>query len=191
VAIIGCSNDSVENNAKFAKEQGFTFPLICDLDLAVAIAYHAAPNASAGKASRVAALIGADGHIEEYYPTVDAKVRIISGAFPPTPDSLDGDDLQSAIVRGAVGHLTSPAQAHRDGSRLNTIPSLAGVSRAAACAALEASVQDDSPGAQLSSPLDGTVPRAEERLCGSGRGGAEAGGWICLQARLFVSRRGA
>lgn len=73
MAIIGCSNDPVEKNAEFANNEGFTFPLICDTDLAVSIAYHAAPDSSAGKANRVAALIGPDGHIEEYFGQVDAK----------------------------------------------------------------------------------------------------------------------
>jgi len=43
-----------------------------------------------------------------------AASRGLSGAFAPAPDSLDGDALQSAIV----APLTFPAQAHRDGSRL-------------------------------------------------------------------------
>ena len=73
VSIIGCSNDPVEKNAAFAKENGFTFPLICDTDLAVSVAYHAAPDASAGKANRVAVLIGANGQIEEYFGQVNAQ----------------------------------------------------------------------------------------------------------------------
>jgi len=63
VAIVGCSNDDDTKNSAFASEQGFSFPLLCDTDLTVAIAYGAAADASAGKASRIAALIGEDGKI--------------------------------------------------------------------------------------------------------------------------------
>ena len=66
-AIVGCSNDAVEKNAAFAKDEGFDFPLLCDTDLSVAIAYGASADGSEGKASRVAALIGADGNIAQYY----------------------------------------------------------------------------------------------------------------------------
>jgi peroxiredoxin Q/BCP len=73
VAIIGCSNDPVEKNAEFADKQGYTFPLICDTDLAVSVAYHAAPDPSAGKANRVAVLIDPSGNVEEYFGQVDPK----------------------------------------------------------------------------------------------------------------------
>lgn len=57
----------MEKNKAFAEEQGFTFPLLCDTDLAVAVLYGAAADASAGKAARVAALIDEQGNIEAYY----------------------------------------------------------------------------------------------------------------------------
>lgn len=67
MAIVGCSNDPKEANAKFAEENGFSFPLLCDTDLSVSIAYGAAADAGAGKASRVAALIDESGNIAKYY----------------------------------------------------------------------------------------------------------------------------
>ena len=47
-------------------------------------------------------------------PAASTTPRPATAASPPAPDSLDGDALQSAIV----APLTFPAQAHRDGSRL-------------------------------------------------------------------------
>ena len=44
MAIVGCSNDDVTLNKKFAEEQGFMYPLLCDTTLAVAIAYGAAAD---------------------------------------------------------------------------------------------------------------------------------------------------
>ena len=54
----------MEANAKFAADEGFTFPLLCDTDLAVAEAYGAAGD---GKARRVAALITEDAKLAKYY----------------------------------------------------------------------------------------------------------------------------
>lgn len=67
VAIIGCSNDPAEANAKFAEVNGFTFPLLCDTDMAVAMAYGAAPDANAKSAKRVAALVDENGKVAKYY----------------------------------------------------------------------------------------------------------------------------
>ena len=66
VAIVGCSNDPKEANAKFAEENGFSFPLLCDTDLSVSVAYGAVA-AGAKNASRVAALIDEAGNVAKYY----------------------------------------------------------------------------------------------------------------------------
>lgn len=67
MAIVGCSNDDVTLNKKFAEEQGFTYPLLCDTTLAVAIAFGAAADSSAGKAARIAALIDETGMLIKYW----------------------------------------------------------------------------------------------------------------------------
>ena len=59
--------DSAEDNASFATQQGFEFPLLCDTDLAVSIAYGAAADASAGKSRRIAVLIDESGSVMKYY----------------------------------------------------------------------------------------------------------------------------
>ena len=46
---------------------GFEFPLLCDTDLKVAVAFGAAADSSAKSARRITALIGEDGQIEKYY----------------------------------------------------------------------------------------------------------------------------
>ena len=78
MSIVGVSNDGVEANAKFASEQGFSFPLLCDTDLRISMAYGAAKSADAGKAARIAVLIDSSGTVEQYWPSVDAR------AFPAT-----------------------------------------------------------------------------------------------------------
>ena len=65
-SIVGCSNDSKDDNAAFASTNGFTFPLLCDTDLKVSIAYGAAVDVNARGASRVAALI-VGGSVAKYY----------------------------------------------------------------------------------------------------------------------------
>ena len=73
--IVGSSNDGIEANAAFAEEQGFTYPLLCDTDLSVAMAYGAAVHAGAGKASRIACLIDAEGRVKAFYdPAGKAEV---------------------------------------------------------------------------------------------------------------------
>jgi hypothetical protein len=82
VRVIGVSNDDQSKNTAFARECGFSFPLICDVDLSVSVAYGAAKDKSAGKADRIAVLVNRDGVVEQIWQTVDAKT------FPQT--CLDG-----------------------------------------------------------------------------------------------------
>lgn len=67
MAIVGCSNDPMHANAKFAQDNQFDFPLLSDTDLKVAVAYGAAEDASAPKAKRIAALIDENGKIAKIY----------------------------------------------------------------------------------------------------------------------------
>ena len=74
--ILGISVDSAKDNKAFAEKFGFNFPLLCDTDRKVGIAYGACDDASASTARRVAVIIGPDGIVQRYYPKVDAR------AFP-------------------------------------------------------------------------------------------------------------
>jgi peroxiredoxin Q/BCP len=73
VKVLGASFDTVAANRAFAEKYQFNFPLICDTDRAVGLAYHACDDASAGAARRISYLIGADGKIEAAYEKVSAR----------------------------------------------------------------------------------------------------------------------
>lgn len=69
--MLGISFDSVRDNAKFAAAQGFTFPLLCDVDHRIALAYGAAESASDAYPRRITFVISADGLIEQIIDTRD------------------------------------------------------------------------------------------------------------------------
>ena len=66
------SFDSPEENAAFARKYKFNFPLLCDVDRKVGLAYGAADDAKSGNAKRIGVIIGPDGKIKEYLPKVSA-----------------------------------------------------------------------------------------------------------------------
>lgn len=70
------SFDTPSANKKFAEKYGFTFPLLCDVERAMGVAYGAADDASARSAKRIGVVIGPDGKVKHYFPKVDAR------AFP-------------------------------------------------------------------------------------------------------------
>lgn len=65
--------DDATANAAFRKKYDFPFPLLCDTDRAVALAYGAAEDANAQYARRVGVIIGGDGNILAYEPKADAR----------------------------------------------------------------------------------------------------------------------
>ena len=73
--ILGASFDSVEKNRKFAEKFGYTFPLLCDTDRRLGMAYGAADDPKAGSAKRISYLIGPDGRIKKAYPKVHAAAH--------------------------------------------------------------------------------------------------------------------
>lgn len=75
-AILGISFDPPAQNKAFAEKFSFTFPLLCDTDRKVGLAYGACDDAQAATARRAAVIIGPDGKVKAYYPKVDAR------AFP-------------------------------------------------------------------------------------------------------------
>jgi peroxiredoxin Q/BCP len=60
----------VEANAAFAKKFNYNFPLLCDTDRKIGMAYGACDDPKAGSAKRISYLIGADGKIKKAYRTV-------------------------------------------------------------------------------------------------------------------------
>ena len=73
--ILGASFDSPEKNAKFAEKFQFDFPLLCDTDRKLGMAYGAADEAGASSAKRISYLIGKDGKIRKAYPKVNAAAH--------------------------------------------------------------------------------------------------------------------
>ena len=65
----------MDKNAKFAKKFEFDFPLLCDVDRKIGVAYGAADDASASSAKRISYLIGKDGKIRKAYPKVNAAAH--------------------------------------------------------------------------------------------------------------------
>ena len=71
--ILGASFDSIEKNAKFAEKQKFDFPLLCDTDRRIGVAYGAADSEKTRFAKRISYVIGPDGKIAKAYPQVSPK----------------------------------------------------------------------------------------------------------------------
>jgi thioredoxin-dependent peroxiredoxin len=73
--ILGCSFDSVEKNAKFAKKQGFPFPLLCDTERRIGLAYGACDSPNARSAQRISYVIDPQGRIAGAYPRVSPQTH--------------------------------------------------------------------------------------------------------------------
>jgi len=67
------SFDTPEENRKFAEKFKFNFPLLCDTDRKIGLAYGAATKASDEYASRIAYVIDENGKIAQAHPKVDAS----------------------------------------------------------------------------------------------------------------------
>jgi peroxiredoxin Q/BCP len=71
--VLGVSFDSVEDNARFATKFDFPFPLLCDTERKIGLAYGAASSPSDEYARRIAYVIDPDGRIAQAHAKVDAK----------------------------------------------------------------------------------------------------------------------
>ena len=71
VQAIGISLDDVQANAAFAKKFGIEYPLLCDVEHKVALAYKAIDALDEPYAKRFTYLIAADGTIEKAIDTKD------------------------------------------------------------------------------------------------------------------------
>lgn len=63
----------MEANAKFAENQEFSYPLLCDTERAVCTAYGACGSPSDKSANRHTYVIGPDGLIAQVYDKVNAR----------------------------------------------------------------------------------------------------------------------
>ena len=71
VIVLGASFDDQAANAAWKQKHGFVFPLLCDTDRALAIAYGAAEDGNARTARRVAVLIDPTGKVAQVWTKVD------------------------------------------------------------------------------------------------------------------------
>lgn len=71
--IYGVSFDTQAENKAFAEKFSFNFPLLCDTERKMGLAYGAADEpGTGGYARRIGVVIGPDGVVKEYLPKVDA-----------------------------------------------------------------------------------------------------------------------
>ncbi len=70
LTVLGVSFDSIEENRAFAEKFDFPFPLLCDVNRELGVAYGAADDPSAGFAKRISYVIDEQGRIQAAYPKV-------------------------------------------------------------------------------------------------------------------------
>jgi thioredoxin-dependent peroxiredoxin len=73
IQVLGISFDSVEDNAAFAAKNQFKFPLLCDVDHKVGLAFGAASDLKARAPSRISFLIDERGVVAHAYDHVDPR----------------------------------------------------------------------------------------------------------------------
>ena len=81
VQVLGISFNDVEQNAAFAEKHEFTFPLLCDTERSVGLAYGACTDRKARYAERISFLIDEDGNLVRIYEQVnprDHPARVLS-----------------------------------------------------------------------------------------------------------------
>ena len=65
----------MEKNAAFAAKFGYPFPLLCDMDRAIGMAYGACDSRETRFAKRITYVIGPDRKIVQAHPGVSAKTH--------------------------------------------------------------------------------------------------------------------
>jgi thioredoxin-dependent peroxiredoxin len=75
VQVLGVSFDTVAENRAFAEKFNFPFPLLCDTQREIGVAYGACDSADARSAKRISYVIGADGLIQQVYAKVDTATH--------------------------------------------------------------------------------------------------------------------
>lgn len=71
--ILGVSFDSAKANASFHEKFEFTFPLLCDTERTLGMAYGACESKDASSAKRIGVVIDEKGIVSAYYDKVSAK----------------------------------------------------------------------------------------------------------------------
>jgi peroxiredoxin Q/BCP len=71
MVVLGISFDTVEENRAFAEKFGYDYPLLCDTERTVGLAYGACKSAKDRYAARLTYVIGPEGKIEQAIDTKD------------------------------------------------------------------------------------------------------------------------
>jgi peroxiredoxin Q/BCP len=71
--VLGVSFDDAAANAKFAEKYDFPFPLLCDTERKIGLAYGAAESPKDEYAKRIAYVIDENGKIAQAHAKVDAR----------------------------------------------------------------------------------------------------------------------
>ena len=77
VAVLGVSLDNEADNKAFATKYSFSFPLLCDVNREIAMAYHAVKDPGDKYASRITYVIDEAGKILESIEKVDTKTHSV------------------------------------------------------------------------------------------------------------------
>ena len=73
IQVFGVSLDNEKDNKAFAEKFSFSYPLLCDVNKDIALAYHAIKSSDDQYAARISYVIGEDGKILESIESVDTK----------------------------------------------------------------------------------------------------------------------
>jgi peroxiredoxin Q/BCP len=73
VVLLGASFNTVEENAEFASKHRLNFPLLCDTDHSLALAYGACVDLKARYSDRISILINEAGKVVRVYDSVDPR----------------------------------------------------------------------------------------------------------------------
>lgn len=74
--ILGASFDTPAENAAFKQKKAFTYPLLCDVDRKLGLAYGACTDRSAKYPDRISVVIGHDGNVARVYPKVNPVTHV-------------------------------------------------------------------------------------------------------------------
>lgn len=73
--LLGCSFDTIEDNAAFARKFDLPYPILCDVDREIGLAYRACDSPNAGYADRITYVIDEDGFIAHAFEKVDTRAH--------------------------------------------------------------------------------------------------------------------
>jgi peroxiredoxin Q/BCP len=73
IQVFGVSLDNEKDNKAFAEKFSFSYPLLCDVNKEIALAYQAIKSADDQYAARISYVIDEDGKILESIESVDTK----------------------------------------------------------------------------------------------------------------------